>query len=97
MVDLELCLDDFLRLTPAEVAYLHAQKLDRQKYDNVMIRNVIINAMANVNRGKNSKFIKLYADEDGKGGFTKKKPKREREDILKEIEETKAMVKSLCG
>lgn len=60
VVNLQMCLSDYHSLTETEKIFI--RKAHEQKFisDTTWLRNAVLNAEANANRGKNKKFIELF-------------------------------------
>lgn len=96
MVDLRLSYEDFLKLTPYEIAMLHNRKLKNDKIRCTLMRNAFLNGYVNANRGKKDKFIPLFEDIEGS-----KQRKKERtmtpEEVRKARDDFFSIVESLEG
>lgn len=96
LVELGLGYNDFLELTPFDLAYLYGRYKIKNMIDFTMVRNSFFNAYVNARRGKKDKFIPLFDEIEGKKGNNKIKEKSP-EELRKEREEFFKMVKVLGG
>ncbi|MBA5746697.1 hypothetical protein ACUW9Z_001035 [Aerococcus sp. 150760007-1] len=60
VVDLGMSLSDYRSLTEAEKLFIKKRSEQKFIHDTTWHRNATLNAEANINRGKNKKFIDLF-------------------------------------
>lgn len=94
MVDLGMSYDDFMKMTPYEIACQHNYKILSDKVHYVYMRNAFLNAYCNANRSPKEKFNPLFSDIEG-GKKTKKKKKMSREEIKQDRNDFFKMLEGL--
>lgn len=94
LIELRLSYQDFLELTPFDLAYLYEKNREREMVKFTLMRNTFANAYLNVNRAKNEKFIPLFEEIEGD---SKKEIEKSPDELRKEREEFFNMVQQLGG